>query len=242
MAAGYAVLAWTALPARVRSGPRTRNGERTGGRVRFDARHLAVLRDRRYVVFLVATLLHTGVYAQYLSTLPLDVTTSHVPTMWYTLAVSLNGLIVIAFELPLTKVTQRWPFTVTIGLAFALLGAGVVGYGLPIGPAVILGATAVWTAGEIIGGPAIFAYPAIVAPKELKSWYIGSFQFVFGLGFAIGPAVGGVLFSRLGHRVWPVLAMGSLIATSMVLASVRKPDAAAGNAAGERAAGESVAG
>ena len=134
IAAGDAVLAAIALPARaprlsVRTDPAptapastTPTPPRPGG-------YGALMRDRRYLVFLVATLLHTAVYAQYLSTLPLDIIASGLPTLWYTLAVSLNGLVVVAFELPLTKVTQRWPFVVTIGLAFALLGVGVAAMG-----------------------------------------------------------------------------------------------------------------
>lgn len=173
------------------------------------------------MIYLAAMLVHTAVYAQYLSTLPLDVHASGVPTLWYTTAISLNGFIVIAFELPLTKITQRWPFTVTVGLGCALEGLGVACYGLPIGLAVILGGTLIWTLGEVIGGPAIFAYPAVVAPRQHKSGYIGSCQFVFASGTAAGPAIGGLLFSQLGHHVWPVLAIGSLIATVFVLTAVR---------------------
>ncbi len=218
-AACYAVLAYVALPARPAAShatARPATADRRAGR-----RNPAILRDRRYLIFLAAMFLHTAVYAQYLSTLPLDVHASRVPTLWYTIAVALNGLIVIAFELPLTKITQRWPFTVTIGLGCALAGLGVACYGLPIGPAVILGGTLVWSLGEIIGGPAIFAYPAVAAPRQLKSGYIGSAQFIFACGTAVGPAIGGLLFTRLGHHVWPVLSIGSLIATVLVLIAVR---------------------
>jgi MFS family permease len=90
----------------------------------------------------------------------------------------------------------------------------------------IIGGTLVWSLGEIIGGPATFAYPAIAAPARLKGHYIGSFQFMFGLGTAVGPAIGGFLFIRLGHGVWPVLALGSVLATALVLISVRQPPTA----------------
>jgi predicted MFS family arabinose efflux permease len=219
-AACYAVLACVALPARC-AAARVVGRAAAADRRRADRHVPAVLRDRRYLIYLAAMLLHTAVYAQYLSTLPLDVHAAGVSTLWYTVAVALNGFIVIACELPLTKITQRWPFTVTLGLACALEGLGVACYGLPLGPAVILGGTLAWSAGEIIGGPAIFAYPAVAAPRRHKSGYIGSFQFVFAAGGAAGPAIGGLLFSRLGHHVWPVLAVGSLIATVLVLTAVR---------------------
>ena len=106
------------------------------------------------------------------------------------------------------------------------LGVGVAVYGLPLGPAVIIAGTLIWSLGEIIGGPSTFAYPGLAGPGHLKAHYIGSFQFMFGLGTAVGPVVGGWLFIRLGHGVWPVLALGSLIATTLAVLAVRKPPAA----------------
>lgn len=231
VALAYAALAFVALPARV---PRDRSRSQhedapSGG-------YLAVLRDRRYRLYLVATFFHAAVYVQYLSTLPLDITAAGIGIVWYTVAVSLNGLMVIVFELPLTKVTQRWPLRVTIGLAFALLAAGVAFYGLPPAPAVIIAATLIWSLGEVLGAPAVFAYPAVVAQDHLRGHYIGSFQFMFALGSAIGPMVGGWLFVRLGHQVWPVLACGSVIATACGLAAVRGAPRPAGAAPGPRRA------
>jgi len=213
IALAFAVLAWRMLPAG-RSGSADKETERSGS-------YLAVLRDRRFVVYLVATLIHTAVYAQYLSTLPLDVKASGLAVFWYTCAVSLNGFLVIAFELVLTKFTQDWPARVTIGLAFALLGAGVALYGLPMGPAVIVIGTLVWTLGEIIGGPAIFSYPAVIAPAQHKSHYLGSFHFAFGLGSALGPVAGGWLFTQVGHGFWFVIGGASLVATLLALTALR---------------------
>jgi predicted MFS family arabinose efflux permease len=185
--------------------------------------YLDVLADRRYVLYLFAALLNAGVYAQHLSTLPLDVKAEGVPLFWYTFALSMNGVLVIAFELPLTKLSQKWPLRLTIGLTFLLVGVGVGCYGLPLGPAVIIVGTLIWTAAEVIGAPTVFAYPAMAGPAHLKGRYIGSFQFMFGLGSAIGPVVGGALFTQLGHRVWPVLAVGGLLAAPLGMAAIRTP-------------------
>ncbi|MFD2120850.1 MFS transporter, partial [Streptomyces cirratus] len=140
---------------------------------------------------------------------------------WYTFAVALNGLIVIAFELLVTKVSQRWPLKITVGLGFALVGAGVACYGLPIGPAAVVIGTLVWSLGEILGGPAVFAYPAGAGPEPLRSRYIGSFQFMFGLGSALGPMAGTWLFLQFGALVWPLVGACSLLATACGLVAVR---------------------
>lgn len=223
IAAAYAVLAYLTLPARTTNAP----GHGDGAATETAGSYVDVLRDRRFTLFLVFGFLNTLVYVQYLSTLPLDITTSGLPVFWYTMAVFLNGLMVICFELLVTKVSQHWPFRVTIGLAVALVGAGMAFYGLPLGPGVIIIGTLIWTVAEIIGAPAAFAYPAVAGPAHLKARYIGGFQFVFALGSAAGPIVGGALFSSLGHRVWPVLALFSVVALVCVLLGVQNAPASA---------------
>lgn len=226
----YAILAWVALPPKAAARKDSAEQPRTAGQDerpsrsdRWSSGYVRMLSDWRYCLYLLAIGVHSAVYVQYLSTLPLNIKAVGIAIAWYTLAVSLNGFIVISFELLVTKVTQSWPMRLSIALTLGLLGVGVAMYGLPFGPAVILTGTLVWSFGEIIGGPATFAYPAVAAPARLKSHYIGSFQFMFGLGTAVGPALGGWLFVTLGHAVWPVLALGSVLATALVLIAVRQP-------------------
>lgn len=233
IALAYAALAQVALPART---PRVIDpgAEATA---ETQGSYVTVLRDRRYTLYTIAMFFNAAVYMQYLSTLPLDVSAAGLEIFWYTLAVALNGFIVIALELPMTKISQNWPYRVAIAVAFGMVGVGNALYGLPMGPAVVLIATLVWTLGEIVGAPAAFAYPAVAGPAHLKGRYIGSFQFMFGLGSAVGPMVGGALFVQLGHRVWPVLALGSLFAVVFTLAGVRNPAKSSDDEGGAETAG-----
>lgn len=215
----YAVLALLTLPKRVKT--HHRHTEEPAAEPR--AGYRAMLRDRRYLMFLIAVLFGAAVYVQYLSTLPLDVKAEHVPVLWYTVVVALNGACVILLELPLTKLSQHWPVRLTCCLAFGFVGLGVLCYGLPLGPAVLVIGTLIWTLGEIVGSPALFAYPALAAPPQLRGRYIGGFQFMFGLGQALGPMIGGALFVQLGHRVWPVIVLASVVATVLAFSAVRTP-------------------
>jgi MFS family permease len=220
IALAYAVLAMAAIPAR----SRPVSGPDAGAAAYGPGRYLAMFRDRRYLLFLFAALLNAMVYVQYLSTLPLEVKAAHVWVLWYTVAVALNGFVVVVFELPLTKISQYWPTRLTVGLTFTLVGLGNACYGFPISPVVIIGATLVWTLGEILGGPSVFAYPAMAGPPRLKGLYIGGFQFMHTLGTAVGPIIGGALFVRLGHRVWPVMALAGLSAAVLGAAAIRTTD------------------
>ena len=214
--AAYAVLAAVALP---------RREQRAAGeeKVQVKASRFVIPRDPRYGLYLIGTLLSVAVYVQYQSTLPLAVRAAGVAIFWYTLAVALNGGIVIALELLVTKTSQKWPIRLTIACSLALIAAGVGVYGLPLGPAILLVGTLIWSLGEILGGPATYAYAAMAGPAEQKSRYIGSFQFMFGAGTALGPIAGGVLFSHLGQGVWPVIALAEIVALVFMATGVRMP-------------------
>ncbi|MFD7664657.1 MFS transporter [Streptomyces sp. NPDC059788] len=232
VALGYAVLARATIPARPRPTAAGETGADAAGQAPADG-YRVLLRDRRYLLFLLAAMVNAMVYVQYLSTLPLDVKASGMPILWYTVAVSANGFIVIAFELGLTKLSQKWPMKITIAVAWTLIGLGVALYSLPLGAAVVIGATLVWTLGEIVGGPSVFAYPALAGPAPLRGRYISAFQFAYALGMAVGPALGGVLFTRLQHGVWAVFGALGLFAAVLGVAAVRVPVAAPATAGPE---------
>lgn len=217
----YAVLAHLVLPSKAAE-KRVLSGDADAPPA--TGSYAEVFRDRRYLAFLLVVFINGVVYLQYMSTLPLDVQRSGVPIFWYTFAVAFNGAVVILFELLVTKTTQNLPAKVVVATCFVLLGLGVATYGMPLGPAVIILGTLLWTLAEIIGGPVVFSYPGVVAPAHLKGRYIGSFQFVFGLGAAAGPIVGGFLFLQLGRAVWPVLGGLSLVAAAVgFVATKQKP-------------------
>lgn len=202
----YALLAMLTLPGKTRtSGPASSPAAQCGG-------YLEVLADRRFVLFLLATLCHSAVFVQYITTLPMYVEDQKIGLFWYTLAVSLNGIIVICFELLITKITQNHARRKMLALGFALIGSGVAFYAVPIGPAALIVGTLIWSVGEIISGPAFFAFPANAGPKHLKAHYLGSFHFMFSMGIAVGPVVGGWLYLQLGTAIWPVISLGSFFA------------------------------
>lgn len=229
IAFAYVVVAALALPRQPHAatpqapadGPSRGRRRTAGGAPAVD--RMAALRDRRYLLYLMAALVNGIVYVQYLSTLPMDIEAHHIDIFWYSTAVSVNGLLVIAVELPLTKLSQKWPTRLTVGLCCGLIGVGVGLYGLPMSATVIIGATLVWTLGEIIGGPAIFAYPASAGPPALRASYISSFQLMQALGTALGPVLGGLLFTRLGHGFWPLLGAGGVLSAALAIAAIRTP-------------------
>ncbi|WP_433168258.1 MFS transporter [Kribbella sp. CA-247076] len=198
-ALAYAVVAIVALPKRA---PRTVQDttadepEATGGG------YVAVLRDYKYVLFLLCMFINAAIYMQYLAVLPLHMKADGLSTWWFSAVVALNGFIVITCELLVTKVVQNWPARIVAMTGFVLLGGGLAFYALPGGLAIFVIGTLLWTLAEIIGGPTMFAYPGMAAPKRLLGRYVGSAHAMFGLGSALGPFLGVWVWNAAGTRVW----------------------------------------
>ncbi len=211
-ALAYAAVAIVALPGRKKAAPAdagTTEPEPKGS-------YLAVLRDHKYVLFLVCMFINAAIYMQYLAVLPLHMKADGFSTWWYSAMVALNGFIVITCELLVTKVVQNKPARTVAMVGFVLLGGGLAFYALPGGLAIFVIGTLLWTLAEIIGGPTMFAYPGMAAPKPLLGRYVGGAHAMFGLGSALGPFFGVWVWNSAGAQVW--LWCGVLGAVGLVLA------------------------
>jgi MFS family permease len=196
-ALAYAAVAIVALPKRS-----AKAVEDTGEDQPSAGGYVAVLRDYKYVLFLLCMFINAAIYMQYLAVLPLHMKADGLSTWWFSAVVALNGFIVITCELLVTKVVQNWPARIVAMTGFVLLGGGLAFYALPGGLAIFVIGTLLWTLAEIIGGPTMFAYPGMAAPKPLLGRYVGSAHAMFGLGSALGPFLGVWVWNRSGTEVW----------------------------------------
>lgn len=164
--------------------------------------YLSLLRDHRYLAYLALMLANGLVHVQFFAVLPLMLKSEGYPTWAYGGASALSALIVILFELRVTRTTQHWPAWVAVHAGWVCLVLGRGSFGLPGGLAIVLVGTALAAFGETIGAPAVFAYPAKVAPAGAVGHYLGSAHATFQLGYAIGPIVGVLLWTALGDVFW----------------------------------------
>ena len=213
----YGLIALVALPSRPRKRPAADPviARRSGYR--------AVLADRRYVLYLLAIGVNIAVYMQYVSTLPLAMAAAGDATIWYSCAISLNGLMVISCELLLTKVTQRLPLALVVTLGFGLLAVGQLVYALPWGVGVFIVGTLIWTIAEITAGPTMASYPGRIAPAGVRGRYIAAQQTMFNLGVAVGPVLGVAIYRAVGSLVWVCCAVGCGLGLTLALAGMQAP-------------------
>ena len=126
--------------------------------------YAAVLRDRRYTLFLLALFLNAVVYIQHTSALPLQIKSDGHGVAFYSSLLSLNAIMVISLELLFTKYVQHLPGKVAVALGIGLVGVGMNLYVAGPSMAMYVVATVVWTSGEMIGTPTASAWPGRVAP------------------------------------------------------------------------------
>ena len=126
------------------------------------------------------------------------------------LSVSVNTVLIVLFEVPLTSLLAAWPNRVSLSLGSLLVGLGIGGFALVSGFWGCVVAVIFWTFGEMLLFPAMSAHISDIAPKEKQGEYMGYYSMAFALAFLLGPPLGIFLYSRLQPSVlWlSMLALG----------------------------------
>lgn len=184
-----------------------------------------VFRDARFLVYLFNMLLSAVIYMQFMVALPLKITADGHSTALYSIVLALSSTILITCELAITARVQHWRADVAAGIGTTLFALGLAGYGLSSGSAtLILLSTLVFVTGVMTSGPTKFAYPAKF-PASVKGRYIGATQAVYGLGMAIGPALGVAAWDSFGNGVWLLCGLFGLTAAVCAVVGMREQPA-----------------
>lgn len=188
-----------------------------------EAGQRGILRDRAFLRLLIASALVGFVYFQAYSTFALQVRANGSSAAVYGALLSLNGLLIIAFELPLTTLTQRLPVRPTIATGLLLIGLGfsvnAIAHTVPLlGLSVLL-----WTIGEMVHSPVLSAYVAALAPPRLIGRYQGLYGLAWGSGLLLAPTVGTSLFSWRPPVLWLLCGALGIVAATLVL--IKEPNA-----------------
>jgi MFS family permease len=210
----FGLVAWVALPAGLRS-TRVANAWLDTFRVLRD--------DRRFRQVVLAVLAVGLVFVQVLSTMSLEITRSGFSPAIYGAVISLNGVLIVLCELPLTTVTKRYPARRVMALGFLLVGAGFASNALVRTIPLLVLTTVLFTLGEMVAMPVSAAYVADLAPAHQRGLYMGTYGMVWALAFVFGPSLGMLLFSANHVLLWVVCGVMGLLAATIILAEPRRP-------------------
>jgi len=186
-----------------------------GGRVGFRS-VLPPAGDRAFLVFTMVSLLLFIVMGQMVSTLSIfAVDRVGFSFAQYSLLLTLNGLIVIFFQYPMTLALRRLAKFRALMLGSLLYVFGYLSLGWITQFGWALGAMAIITAGEIIHSPVTLSVIGELSPQDQRGRYMGFFGLSETIGIAMGPLVGGILLDAFPfdlRLVWAPIASIALIA------------------------------
>ncbi len=209
---GYGIIALLALP----HGLRTHSAEEGAGEA---IRH--ALRNQRFVLFLLSTLCVTWIEFQIHSTLPLYIQGEGFTPAAYGMLISLNGVLIVFFELAITAWTQRFAPQPMIALGYALSAIGFALTGLAHTIPAFIVTVVVWTIGEMIYAPVTGAYVADIAPERYRGRYNGIWVTMWSVGMLLGPSLGTVIFERNPTVLWVTCGIVGIAGASLALVKPR---------------------
>ena len=147
---------------------------------------------------------------QLISSYGLHITTLGFSDATYGALLSLNGALVVLFELPLTIQTRRFPARQAMAAGYLLMGTALVLNAAFHGLAVLVIGMIIFTLGEMIFAPLAGAYVSKLAPLRMRGRYMGAWAFSNSLSLMLAPSLGMMVYARNPTMLW--LGCGALAA------------------------------
>lgn len=173
-----------------------------------------VLNDRVLLAIIVLAIFAGVVYWQWYFSVPVFMRDAHgIPEKSYGLMMSIAGVIVILFQLPVTRSMRSVPpaLAMALGTFLFAIGFGMFGFVAPF--ALFMLGSAIITFGEMIYFPTQDAIVARLAPEDMRGRYIAVTSLAFSIPNIIGPMVGGlVMDSAEPATLWYVGGILCLVA------------------------------
>jgi MFS family permease len=186
-----------------------------------------VLKDIRFMFFLLALTPASMVIFQHLGALPLYLVKDlHYQTSVFGMLTAVNTVLIIFVEVPLNNAMTNWPEKKSLALGAMLIGVGfgATAFMSSIIPLIIT--IVIWTFGEMILFPASSTFAAEISPPNRRGEYMGYFQMSFGLALTLGPWLGTLVYDNYGGKeVWLAAFIVGTISAAALLLIPSKPDA-----------------
>ncbi len=125
---------------------------------------------------------------------------------------TLNGLLVVTLQLPMTRLLSRYRLTTQLAMGSLIYAIGYSMVGYLVGFGLFVFAICIITMGEIFMSPPSLALTSRLAPEGRMGRYMGVFGFFVASGWSFGPLYGGFILDRLSGNHGLAWAMISLLA------------------------------
>ena len=183
---------------------------------------LRVLRhDHKLHQLLLANFAIGLVFFQMFSTFGLYVAHLGFSPAVYGAVVSLNGALIVFCELPLTRLTRKFPARRVMAVGYLLCGLGFALNAFAHTIAALVLCLIVFTIGEMITMPTGAAYLADLAPPQMRGRYMGVAGLTWSAALIIGPVSGMQLFAAAPAVYWSTCALAGLFAAAIISREVK---------------------
>lgn len=174
-----------------------------------------VLKDRKFMWFVVISTIATLVYSQMYSTLSVFLRDVHgVPESGYGWLMTLNAGMVVLFQFMITRRVSKRPPMLILALGSLLYVIGFGMYGFVDVYLLFMLAMVIITVGEMVIIPVAQAYVGNAAPEDMRGRYSGVMGFSWMIPWMIGPLLAGLIMDNGDPNwVWYGSAILGLIAT-----------------------------
>ncbi len=174
-----------------------------------------VLKDRKFMLFVIISTIATIVYSQMYSTLSVYLRDVHgIPESGYGWLMTLNAGMVVLFQFMITRKISKHPpmLILALGSLFYVIGFGM--YGFVSAYLMFMVAMAIITIGEMVIIPVAQAYVGEAAPEDMRGRYSGVMGFSWMIPWMIGPLLAGLIMDNGDPNwVWYGSAILGLIST-----------------------------
>ncbi|WP_406217432.1 MDR family MFS transporter [Streptomyces canus] len=232
MTAVCAVLVFLKLPESRPAAPRSTQASEDVGLG-------TVLRDRRFMSVVGLSFLVAVIFQQGSIGLPVAMGEAGFTPADYGLAIALNGVLIVALQIPVTRFIQdRDPQRLlVVSSLLAGYGFGLTAFAGSVGLFALT--VCVWTLGEMINAPTQTGLVVRLSPAHGRGRYQGMYTLSWSVAALVAPLMSGFVIDRFGAEwLWGLCAVVGTVAAVGYAALMRRlsGDTAAETAVSEKSA------
>ncbi|MEU9323795.1 MFS transporter [Streptomyces canus] len=232
MTAVCAVLVFLKLPESRPTAPRTTQASEDVGLG-------TVLRDRRFMSVVGLSFLVAVIFQQGSIGLPVAMGEAGFTPADYGLAIALNGVLIVALQIPVTRFIQdRDPQRLlVVSSLLAGYGFGLTAFAGSVGLFALT--VCVWTLGEMINAPTQTGLVVRLSPAHGRGRYQGMYTLSWSVAALVAPLMSGFVIDRFGAEwLWGLCAVVGTVAAVGYAALMHRlsGDTAAETAVAEKSA------
>jgi MFS family permease len=182
-----------------------------------------VFRNTAFMLFLGAVMLQVFAYMNMNTTLGVYLRNEHgTPESSYGLLLSINAAMVVLMQFPITRRITKYPPMLMMAFGTFLYVVGFSMYGFVSTYNLFVIAMVIITIGEMVVSPVSQALVASFAPEEMRGRYMAVSGFSWGIPFAVGPYLAGLIMDGpKPYMLWYAAGFVGMLSTLAFLALYR---------------------